>query len=198
MSCRANFPTLLLIDTGAVIAQVRNIMDQIAQTVSAVFLFTLLSGLVVLYAALLSTQDERSHEAAILRTLGRGQPLPAAPAPVRIRRAGRLERAVRGGGGGAAGLGAGALRVGDTLSEQSADLVARHGRRSACRDRSWMAFNKKGGKPAANACVASGLLTFFSVRLKAKFWIINRFDYNARPESEVEHEFCPRETINEV
>ena len=64
------FPNLLLIDTGAVIAQVRNIMDQIAQTVSAVFLFTLLTGLAVLYAAMLSTQDERSHEAAILRTLG--------------------------------------------------------------------------------------------------------------------------------
>jgi putative ABC transport system permease protein len=64
------FPNLLLIDTGAVIAQVRNIMDQIAQTVSAVFLFTLLSGLAVLYAALLATQDERSHETAILRTLG--------------------------------------------------------------------------------------------------------------------------------
>ena len=64
------FPNLLLIDTGAVIAQVRNIMDQITRTVSAVFLFTLLSGLAVLYAALLSTQDERSHEAAILRTLG--------------------------------------------------------------------------------------------------------------------------------
>lgn len=64
------FPNVLLIDTGAVIAQVRNIIDQIAQTVSAVFLFTLLSGLAVLYAALLATQDERSHEAAILRTLG--------------------------------------------------------------------------------------------------------------------------------
>ncbi len=64
------FTNLLLIDTGAVIAQVRNIMDQIAQTVSAVFLFTLFSGLAVLYAALLATQDERSHEAAILRTLG--------------------------------------------------------------------------------------------------------------------------------
>jgi len=64
------FPNILLIDTGVVIAQVRNIMDQIAQTVSAVFLFTLLSGLAVLYAALLATQDERSHEAAILRTLG--------------------------------------------------------------------------------------------------------------------------------
>ena len=64
------FPNILMIDTGAVIAQVRGIMDQIARTVSAVFLFTLLSGLAVLYAALLATQDERSHEAAILRTLG--------------------------------------------------------------------------------------------------------------------------------
>lgn len=64
------FPNLLVIDTGAVIAQVRGIMDQIAQTASAVFLFTVLTGFVVLYAALLSTHDERSHEAVILRTLG--------------------------------------------------------------------------------------------------------------------------------
>ena len=64
------FPNLVLIDTGAVIMQVRSIMNQIAQAVSAVFLFTLLSGFVVLYAALLATQDERSQEAAILRTLG--------------------------------------------------------------------------------------------------------------------------------
>lgn len=64
------FPNLLLIDTGQMIEQVRNIMDQIARTMSAVFLFTLLSGLVVLYAALLATQDERIHQGAILRTLG--------------------------------------------------------------------------------------------------------------------------------
>ncbi len=64
------FPNLLLIDTDAIIEQVRQIMDQIAKTMSAVFLFTLLSGLAVLYAALLATQDERIHQAAILRTLG--------------------------------------------------------------------------------------------------------------------------------
>ena len=64
------FPNLLVIDTGAMIEQVRGIMEQIAQTVSVLFLFTLLSGLAVLYAALLATQDERINEAAILRTLG--------------------------------------------------------------------------------------------------------------------------------
>ena len=64
------FPNLLLIDVEEMIAQVHHIMDEISQTMSAVFLFTLLSGLAVLYAALLATQDERIHEAAILRTLG--------------------------------------------------------------------------------------------------------------------------------
>ncbi len=35
-----------------------------------VFLFTLVAGLAVLYAAIASTQDERLYEAAIMRTLG--------------------------------------------------------------------------------------------------------------------------------
>jgi len=64
------FPNLLVIDTDAIIIQLRHIMYQIAQTLGAVFLFTLLSGLAVLYAALLATQDERIYQSAILRTLG--------------------------------------------------------------------------------------------------------------------------------
>ncbi|HCI14710.1 MAG TPA: ABC transporter permease [Gallionellaceae bacterium] len=64
------FPNVLVIDTGSIIDQVRHIMDQITQVMGAVFLFTLLSGFAVLYAALLATQDERRFEAAVLRTLG--------------------------------------------------------------------------------------------------------------------------------
>ncbi len=66
------FPNLLVIDTDAVIAQVRGIIEQVSQTISVVFLFTLMCGVVVLYAALLATMDERVREAAILRTLGAG------------------------------------------------------------------------------------------------------------------------------
>ncbi len=65
-----NFPNLLVIDTQAVIAQVRNIIEQVSKTISVLFVFTLLCALVVLYAAQLSTNDERVQEAAILRTLG--------------------------------------------------------------------------------------------------------------------------------
>ncbi|MFZ5502935.1 MAG: ABC transporter permease [Pseudomonadota bacterium] len=64
------FPNILIIDSGAVIERVCGIITQISQAVSAVFLFTLLCGLLVLYAALLATQDERRMAAAILRTLG--------------------------------------------------------------------------------------------------------------------------------
>lgn len=64
------FPNFLLIDVAQVMAQVQKIMDQVARAVQFVFLFTLFAGLVVLYSAIASTQDERLYRAAIMRTLG--------------------------------------------------------------------------------------------------------------------------------
>jgi putative ABC transport system permease protein len=45
-------------------------MDQVARAVQFIFLFTVLAGLTVLYAAIASTQDERLYQATIMRTLG--------------------------------------------------------------------------------------------------------------------------------
>ena len=45
-------------------------MDQVIRAVQFVFLFALGAGVLVLYAALLATQDERVHEAAVMRALG--------------------------------------------------------------------------------------------------------------------------------
>ncbi|MDP1683033.1 MAG: FtsX-like permease family protein, partial [Burkholderiales bacterium] len=42
----------------------------VSEAVTFVFLFTLLAGLVVLYAAVMATRDERLYEAAVMRTLG--------------------------------------------------------------------------------------------------------------------------------
>jgi putative ABC transport system permease protein len=64
------FPNLSVIDMTAIMNQVRTISDQVARAVSFVFLFALAAGLVVLYAAIASTQDERVFDAAIMRTLG--------------------------------------------------------------------------------------------------------------------------------
>jgi len=69
------FPNFLLIDVAQILGQVQKMMDQVAHAVQFVFLFTLLAGLAVLYAAIASTQDERLYRAAIMRALGasRGQ-----------------------------------------------------------------------------------------------------------------------------
>jgi putative ABC transport system permease protein len=64
------FPNVLVIDVASVLAQVQRIMDQLAKAVEFVFLFGLLAGLVVLFAAISATHDERVFDAAILRTVG--------------------------------------------------------------------------------------------------------------------------------
>lgn len=66
----ARYPNVLVIDVGDVIRQVQSIMDQVSRAIEFVFLFTLLGGLLVLQAAIASTQDERRYDAAVLRTLG--------------------------------------------------------------------------------------------------------------------------------
>ncbi len=66
----AAFPNVLMIDVAEIMAQVQGVMDQVARAVQFVFLFTLLGGLLVLQAAIASTQDERQFDAAVLRTLG--------------------------------------------------------------------------------------------------------------------------------
>ena len=65
-----SYPSVTVVDVDALMGKVREIMDRVVLAVEYVFLFTLLAGLVVLYAAIQATQDERLFESAILRTLG--------------------------------------------------------------------------------------------------------------------------------
>ena len=64
------FPNVSVIDLSAIMAQFQRITDQVSRAVEFVFLFAIAAGLVVLFAAITSTQDERVFEGAILRTLG--------------------------------------------------------------------------------------------------------------------------------
>ena len=64
------FPNLLVIDVASILTRVQAMIDQVSRAVEFLFLFTLLAGLVVLYAAIASTRDERVFEGAIIRTLG--------------------------------------------------------------------------------------------------------------------------------
>jgi putative ABC transport system permease protein len=64
------FPSVSVLDIGAVLDQVRRSMDRAALAVQYVFLFTLAAGVMVLLAAIQATRDERMFESAVLRTLG--------------------------------------------------------------------------------------------------------------------------------
>ena len=64
------FPSVTIFDIDALLTQVRLIMEQVIKTVEFVFGFTLLTGIVVLLAALQTTHAERSYEAGLLSALG--------------------------------------------------------------------------------------------------------------------------------
>ena len=65
-----DFPNLSVIDVSGIVRQVQGVMDQVMLAVEFLFLFTLAAGVLVLYAALMGAQDERTREAALLRALG--------------------------------------------------------------------------------------------------------------------------------
>ena len=64
------YPSISVIDLGAILEQVRGIIEKASLAVQAVFVFTLAAGVAVLFAAVQSTIDERRFESAMLRALG--------------------------------------------------------------------------------------------------------------------------------
>jgi len=64
------FPNLTLVDVSAALRQAQGVVDQVISAVQFVFLFALGAGLLVLYSALVATEDERRREAAVMRVYG--------------------------------------------------------------------------------------------------------------------------------
>lgn len=64
------YPNVSVIDIDAVVDEVRRVADQVADAVEYVFYFTLAAGVLVLLAAIGSTQDERLLEGSVMRVVG--------------------------------------------------------------------------------------------------------------------------------
>ncbi len=64
------YPNVTVLDVDTLMQRVRSIISKVTLAVEFIFLFTLLAGLAVLYAAIQANQDERRFENAVLRTLG--------------------------------------------------------------------------------------------------------------------------------
>ncbi|WP_313080704.1 ABC transporter permease [Pulveribacter sp.] len=65
-----DFPNITSVDMGATLAQVQGVLAQVIRAVEFLFVFTLAAGLVVLFAAVTATREERAREFAIMRALG--------------------------------------------------------------------------------------------------------------------------------
>jgi putative ABC transport system permease protein len=64
------FPNITVFDTDNIVRQVQTVLDQVSRAVEFLFVFTLAAGLLVLYAAQSSGQQERQRETALMRALG--------------------------------------------------------------------------------------------------------------------------------
>ena len=64
------YPNLTVIDVAALMQQVRGIMQKMSSTIEYVFIFSLITGVAVLYAALVATRAERVAEATLMRVFG--------------------------------------------------------------------------------------------------------------------------------
>jgi putative ABC transport system permease protein len=64
------FPNITSVDMTATIAQIQRVLDQVIGAVEFLFAFALAAGLVVLFAAVTATREERAREYAIMRAVG--------------------------------------------------------------------------------------------------------------------------------
>ena len=64
------FPNITNVDISSTLAQVQRVLDQVIRAVEFLFGFTLAAGLVVLFAAITATREERARDYAIMRAVG--------------------------------------------------------------------------------------------------------------------------------
>ena len=64
------FPNVTAVDMTSTLNQVQRVLEQVIQAVEYLFGFTLAAGLVVLFAAVSATREERAQEYAVMRAVG--------------------------------------------------------------------------------------------------------------------------------
>jgi putative ABC transport system permease protein len=64
------YPNITNVDMSATLGQVQRVLDQVIGAVEFLFGFTLAAGLVVLFASVTATREERAREFAVMRAVG--------------------------------------------------------------------------------------------------------------------------------
>ena len=66
------FPNITNVDVSATLGQVQRVLEQVIRAVEFLFGFTLVAGLIVLFAAISATREARAREFAVMRAMGAG------------------------------------------------------------------------------------------------------------------------------
>nr|WP_246455044.1 FtsX-like permease family protein [Thalassotalea piscium] len=66
----ANYPTISIMDFGAIMKQLNNMIEQVSVAIELILVLVILAGSLVLVAQVQASMEERERELAILRTLG--------------------------------------------------------------------------------------------------------------------------------
>ncbi|MDF0605949.1 FtsX-like permease family protein [Neisseriaceae bacterium TC5R-5] len=66
----AQFPNVTVIDVNAILLEVRSVIDKLAKGIESMFALALAAGILVLWASLAATRDERLLDVGLMRALG--------------------------------------------------------------------------------------------------------------------------------
>jgi putative ABC transport system permease protein len=69
------FPNITEVNLTSTFMQIQRVLNQVISAVEFLFGFTLLAGLIVLFAAITATREERAREFAVMRAVGAGATL---------------------------------------------------------------------------------------------------------------------------
>jgi putative ABC transport system permease protein len=69
----AQYPNITVVDVEASLRQAQDVLSKLAMAIQLLFGFTLVAGMLVLAAALASSQEQRQKEAAVLKVMGAGR-----------------------------------------------------------------------------------------------------------------------------
>ena len=100
------YPNITVVDVANSLQQIQDVLNRLGAALSLLFTFTIAAAILVLFAAISATQDERFRDAALLKAVGASSPTLAAIASIELAIVGGLAGLL---GGFAAALAAWAL-----------------------------------------------------------------------------------------
>ena len=69
------YPNLTVVDVGLSLKQIQDVIERLTSALSILFLFAIMAAILVLFAAIAATQEERFRDAALLKALGTSRSL---------------------------------------------------------------------------------------------------------------------------